>query len=76
MKVIGNQGPGVANRGGIGENPRLANKEIVVIVITGKNSPTLKATANDVAQQSGGVDAGLAGHEGSVTENEVKGNNL
>ena len=64
MKMVGYQGPSVADGLSLFNNSAQPVEKIVPIMIVGKDVAPLDTANDDVMQSAGGVSAGLAGHEG------------
>ena len=67
LGVVRDQRPGVTEGLGLFDDGCKAADEVVAVGVVRKDLPPLDAAADDVVQRTGGVYAGFARHDGSVS---------
>jgi len=68
MKMVVEQGPGVAVGFGLRQEEAEAGKEIEAILIVKENGSFLDPSDDNVLKQSGDIYAGMSGHEGNISQ--------
>ena len=62
MGMVAEEGPGVTRRVGVGEQLAHAFDKTIPVGIIPEDQPSLDAADDDMVEDTGGVETGMAGH--------------